>query len=258
MTDWRFEWESPPLTDGDWSREFDKYRASPEFRKTNSKMTVAEYKRIYWMEYAHRMWGRGLGVYFAVPLAYFCLQGYVRPALLMRLGGFFAAGAAQAGVGWWMVRSGLDDALIVGGEHAAPRVSPYRLATHLTGRSPSRRDVLDDPRRLVPEPEPGFFQVFFGDSFARRRRGPRRSRRLSGDGAPGRRRGARRRAAYNTFPLGRADRPGGVLGPGVFPDGGEVRDHPGGRRLDHDRARLGARNFSKTPPRCSSTTASSR
>jgi cytochrome c oxidase assembly protein subunit 15 len=32
-----------------------------------------------------------------------------------------------------MVRSGLDDALIVGGEHAAPRVSPYRLATHLTG-----------------------------------------------------------------------------------------------------------------------------
>ena len=45
MTDWRFEWESPPLTDGDWSREFDKYRASPEFRKTNSKMPVAEYKR---------------------------------------------------------------------------------------------------------------------------------------------------------------------------------------------------------------------
>jgi cytochrome c oxidase assembly protein subunit 15 len=45
----------------DWAREFAKYRKSPEYLKTNKGMTVDEYKFIYWMEYGHRMWGRGLG-----------------------------------------------------------------------------------------------------------------------------------------------------------------------------------------------------
>lgn len=77
MTDWKFNWEHPPLSDADWAREFAKYKNSPEYRKTNAGMTVDEYKFIYWMEYGHRMWGRGLGVYFALPLAYFVSRGYV-------------------------------------------------------------------------------------------------------------------------------------------------------------------------------------
>ena len=32
-------------------------------------MDVEEFKFIYWMEYGHRMWGRGLGVFFAIPAA---------------------------------------------------------------------------------------------------------------------------------------------------------------------------------------------
>jgi heme a synthase len=130
MTDWKFQYEHPPLTDDDWAREFEKYKQSPEFKKTNLGMTVDEYKFIYWMEYGHRMWGRVLGLYFVGPLAYFASQGYITSALAKRLGVFFVLGATQGMIGWWMVKSGLEEQEF---SYDCPRVSPYRLATHLTG-----------------------------------------------------------------------------------------------------------------------------
>lgn len=56
MTDWRFTGEAAPRSDADWEAEFARYRASPEYQKVNKGMTVEEFKFIYWMEYAHRMW----------------------------------------------------------------------------------------------------------------------------------------------------------------------------------------------------------
>lgn len=61
-----------------------------------------EFKYIFWWEYAHRMWGRFLGVFFAVPLGFFVAKGYIRPPLLRRLGLFFLAGASQGLVVRWM------------------------------------------------------------------------------------------------------------------------------------------------------------
>ncbi len=130
MTDWKFEYEHPPLTDEDWEAEFEKYKQSPEYKKANLGMTVDEYKFIYWMEYGHRMWGRVLGLYFVGPLAYFASRGYITSALAKRLGVFFVLGAAQGMIGWWMVKSGLEEQEF---SYDVPRVSPYRLATHLTG-----------------------------------------------------------------------------------------------------------------------------
>ena len=129
MTDWKFTGEAAPRTEADWDAEFAKYRASPEFQKVNRRMTVEEFKFIYWMEYAHRMWGRVLGIYFALPVAYFAARGYVTGALGCRLALLFAAGGSQGLVGWWMVKSGLEQPR---SEHEVPRVSPYRLATHLS------------------------------------------------------------------------------------------------------------------------------
>lgn len=94
-------------------------------------MTLEEYKFIYWMEYGHRMWGRVLGIYFAVPLAYFSYKGYITNKLMGRLGIFFFLGAAQGMIGWWMVKSGLKQS--ENEKFDVPRVSPYRLAAHLTG-----------------------------------------------------------------------------------------------------------------------------
>lgn len=71
-------------------------------------MSLDDFKFIYWMEYTHRMWGRVLGLVFAVPAAYFVYRGWVNGALGRRLGLLFAMGATQGFVGWWMVRSGLQ------------------------------------------------------------------------------------------------------------------------------------------------------
>ena len=131
MTDWKFQYEHPPLTLEDWEREFDKYKQSPEYQKTNIGMTLEEYKFIYWMEYGHRMWGRVLGIYFAAPLAYFSYKGYITSKLMRRLGVFFVLGATQGMIGWWMVKSGLKQTEEQ--KFEVPRVSPYRLATHLAG-----------------------------------------------------------------------------------------------------------------------------
>ena len=70
-------------------------------------MSLDDFKFIYWMEYAHRMWGRVLGLVFALPASYFAYRGWVNGALGTRLGLLFAMGGTQGLMGWWMVKSGL-------------------------------------------------------------------------------------------------------------------------------------------------------
>jgi cytochrome c oxidase assembly protein subunit 15 len=112
----------PPLSERAWQAAFDAYRATPEFRLHNFWMTLADFRTIYWMEYAHRLWGRLIGFAFAVPLIWFWARRVVRGALAAQLAGAFVLGAAQAALGWYMVASGLVD---------RPSVSHYRLAAHL-------------------------------------------------------------------------------------------------------------------------------
>ena len=69
---------------------------------------MEDFKFIYWMEYAHRMWGRGLGVVFALPFTFFLAKGFITRQLGLRLSGLFALGAGQGLIGWWMVKSGLE------------------------------------------------------------------------------------------------------------------------------------------------------
>lgn len=74
----------------------------------NKGMSLEQFKFIYWMEYAHRMWGRALGLVFAGPFAYFIAKGYITRPLGLRLSALMAMGAGQGFVGWWMVKSGLE------------------------------------------------------------------------------------------------------------------------------------------------------
>lgn len=129
MTNWHWVGEKPPINESDWQMEFEAYKQSPEYRYHNKGITLNQFKFIFWMEYAHRFWGRAMGVFFLLPGAYFITRGRLSKRLLARLSGLFTAGASQAFVGWWMVRSGLEEPdrnSIVGA-----RVSPYRLASHL-------------------------------------------------------------------------------------------------------------------------------
>lgn len=136
MTEWTIEGRSLPRTEQAWQEEFEDYKKYPEYQRLHAgSMELEEFKKIYFIEWFHRMWGRSAGVLFAVPLVYFVGRGIIRPKLTLRLTGLFALGISQAFVGWWMVRSGLDPPEMhtpLQGPKQRPRVSPYRLASHWT------------------------------------------------------------------------------------------------------------------------------
>jgi len=123
MVEWRpvTGW-LPPLSDAAWQAELQKYLSSPQGRLINRGFTVAEFKEIFWLEYIHRVWGRLIGLAFALPLAWFWLRGSLTPALKPRLAALLVLGGLQGAMGWAMVASGLVD---------RPAVSHYRLAAHL-------------------------------------------------------------------------------------------------------------------------------
>ena len=112
----------PPLDAAGWEAAFALYRETPEFRRVNFWMTVDDFRSIFWLEYLHRLWGRLIGLVFAVPAVWFALRGRLGRRLGMALGIAFLLGAAQGALGWYMVQSGLVD---------RPEVSHYRLAAHL-------------------------------------------------------------------------------------------------------------------------------
>lgn len=81
------------------------------------------------MEWAHRLWGRVIGITFLLPTAYFIARRRVAPSMALKLVGICGMIGFQGVIGWWMVKSGLKDDLFEPGSH--PRVSQYRLTTHL-------------------------------------------------------------------------------------------------------------------------------
>ncbi|KAI0386408.1 COX15-CtaA-domain-containing protein [Hypomontagnella monticulosa] len=130
ITEWKpVTGSRPPLTQADWESEFEKYRASPEFHLLNSHMDLDEFKKIYFMEWTHRLWGRVIGLSFVAPAIYFVARRRVSPRMAFHLLGISALIGFQGFIGWWMVKSGLRDDLFAPGSH--PRVSQYRLAAHL-------------------------------------------------------------------------------------------------------------------------------
>jgi cytochrome c oxidase assembly protein subunit 15 len=70
----------PPLSQSDWDAAFAKYRATPEYREVNRGMALAEFKGIFWWEYAHRLLGRLIGVAFLVPFLWLVARGAFRRA----------------------------------------------------------------------------------------------------------------------------------------------------------------------------------
>jgi len=89
-------------------------------------MNLEEFKQIFWMEWLHRFFGRGIGVAFAIPMIYYIARGAFTKRMAGVLAAFLALGGAQGALGWYMVKSGLEV-----GEDEVPRVSQYRLAAHL-------------------------------------------------------------------------------------------------------------------------------
>ena len=121
----------PPMNQADWEECFTKYKDSPEYRILNPNMNLEEFKFIYYMEWGHRLWGRFIGISFVLPAAYFIARGRVTKRMACSLVGIAGMIGFQGFIGWWMVKSGLHDDLFVTPGNAVPRVSQYRLTTHL-------------------------------------------------------------------------------------------------------------------------------
>jgi heme a synthase len=112
----------PPFGDSAWQAELEKYLSSPQGRLVSRDFAAHDFEQIYWLEYLHRLWGRLIGVAFALPLVWFWFKGWLSPALKPRLIVMLVLGGLQGALGWAMVASGLVD---------RPSVSHYRLAAHL-------------------------------------------------------------------------------------------------------------------------------
>ena len=112
----------PPLSDADWEGAFATYQATTEFQEQNAWMTLADFKPLYWWEWAHRQLGRVIGLVWLAGLLWFLGTRAVPAGWTGRLVLPGLLGALQAAVGWWMVASGLTGRL---------DVAPYRLALHL-------------------------------------------------------------------------------------------------------------------------------
>lgn len=112
----------PPRGDAEWQAEFDHYKQTPQYQRVNSGMSLADFKEIFFWEYAHRLLGRLIGLAFALPLAWFAWRRAIPRGYGWKLGAILGLGALQGAIGWWMVASGLVD---------RPEVSHIRLAVHL-------------------------------------------------------------------------------------------------------------------------------
>ena len=112
----------PPLDDEAWRRAFAGYQEIPQYRLLHSAMSLAEFKRIFFWEWLHRLWGRLIGLAFALPLIVLAATGRIGRPLGLKLTMVFALGGIQGFIGWFMVRSGLE---------SGTSVSPIRLALHL-------------------------------------------------------------------------------------------------------------------------------
>jgi cytochrome c oxidase assembly protein subunit 15 len=123
ITEWKpVSGALPPLTSAAWADAFDKYRHSSQYALINRGISLADFKSLFWWEWAHRLLGRVLGFLFAAPFLGFLVTRQLPRRWLGRCVLLFALGALQGAVGWWMVESGLE---------GRASVAPERLATHL-------------------------------------------------------------------------------------------------------------------------------
>ncbi|XP_780720.2 cytochrome c oxidase assembly protein COX15 homolog [Strongylocentrotus purpuratus] len=128
MTDWHLiKGMRPPTTQEQWEAEFERYKQFPEYKYVHKGITLQQFKFIWTMEYSHRMWGRAIGLAFFIPAAIFWKKGWISKSLKPRLGIYGSLLVFQGLLGWFMVKSGLEEPA----KHDIPRVSQYRLAAHL-------------------------------------------------------------------------------------------------------------------------------
>ena len=121
ITEWEFfKGFFPPINNETWLTYFNSYKEIPEFKLQNYSMTLGEFKVIFWWEWAHRFFGRIIGLAFLIPLIFFTIKIGIKKLYNFYL--IFFLICFQGFLGWYMVQSGLVNNI---------DVSHFRLSIHL-------------------------------------------------------------------------------------------------------------------------------
>jgi cytochrome c oxidase assembly protein subunit 15 len=112
----------PPIGGAAWEESFAEYQLTPEYQLVNSGMSLGDYQRIFYYEWAHRLIARIAGLLVVLPLLWFLKKGLLSLRESMRYWAIAALFGVQGTIGWVMVSSGLRD---------RPVVSHFRLTIHL-------------------------------------------------------------------------------------------------------------------------------
>ncbi len=113
----------PPMSEAEWTRLYELYRTIPQYALVNQGFGIEGFRRIFWLEWIHRQWGRLIGLAFFAGLVWFWARGRIPAGYKSRLIALLFLGGLQGAVGWYMVASGF--------EAGRTEVSPYRLVIHL-------------------------------------------------------------------------------------------------------------------------------
>ena len=127
MTRWKPIGYRYPKSEEEWNEEFDLYKQYPEYQLATEEVTLSMFKRIFFIEYFHRLIGNVLGFTFGLPFIYFTSRGYFTSLMKKRMFGLLLFGGFQGLIGWWMVKSGFNKKPDY---QSRPRVSTYRLLVH--------------------------------------------------------------------------------------------------------------------------------
>ena len=123
ITEWElFKGILPPLDAFTWEKYFGLYKNIPQYKLLYPSMSLDEFKIIYYWEYAHRLLGRLIGLFFLLPLLYFHLIKKISIKYLTDYYIILLLIIFQGFIGWYMVQSGLSNDVTV---------SHYRLSLHL-------------------------------------------------------------------------------------------------------------------------------
>lgn len=95
----------PPLTHAAWLRMFALYQQTAQFKILHPTMNLAGFQALFWPMFLDRVWGRLMGLVFLVPLVLFWRRGRVSNRLALWLLALFGAGALEASMGWYMVKT---------------------------------------------------------------------------------------------------------------------------------------------------------
>lgn len=123
MADWKpISITVPPITAEDWRQAFEQYQIFPEHHLKNFSFDLEQFKKRYWIEYAHSLLDLIIAAVFLGPWVYFMRRYPLPRNISAKLAAIFALGLAQGLLDIYLAFSGLND---------VERLTQYRLTAHI-------------------------------------------------------------------------------------------------------------------------------